>query len=925
MVMLWLSCKMIRVIPDTLIPSEYHIVKSRGVLPLELRDCKYTTKSEEHSLHQVVFPSMRPTGRHEVIMLKRTMMQMLEHAGIKQSEQDQEIEGPSQIHCLINILKKEQDIYNVIFHEIIRQVSVECIERGELLADIRKSYSQLMDRVPRRVMSLHEELLAQRALDRRLSEQLAKFKNTIFLLTNELANVKEHDRQATREGEKTQHELKSALADALKNSSLLDEYHELYEMQRRRLQFQVDTLTEERNLWSSAAHWLSLKVADEHRLNTVKRLHVAQLSWAKLAKHFVILLTEKDTEHLGKMQEHMGVWKELIQKCSSQIAQQEICFKMGMVTIENVLTDLIATFKEKQYTKDGHLVVPQHEAVEHMCERLNRCEVELHGVTEQFSGDAMLACFELLASIREQVDCWTTYALKVFDRHQSESGSGYPYANRMVAVNESVELLLRQYKVQVSGENGVAPSTINLLNSMETWVNRLMAIANGANTLSESEWLRFFGLMSEWLATCIDLQQTPKNVQVNANEDQKNGEEQVELELKSVIEETRKWLTSSTNAIDSDDGRLLDDVSILHTDMVRWLVQLLLRLAPNKEGTSAEACEMAMLATTSTEQLNSSVMHLYNKLEEFCSCVTRCCTSMVMEMIKEYKNGLTDYDAESDLKDLTRLKTETENWIHTAGLLLTELTGITDHDEPPANLAQPQEPHESIVQYQDTSAMSEPDFHEEKEEKNASEIRVPDSQQQLLNKNTSKEQEERLIIQDNMTSEQQILEQHLSGLDVSENMGVSQETSIEYLNRDDNTYPQKLSNNPENIDEYEPLLALNTLQQQLARAEERAQVAESTVTRLQEQLNNAMQQLHMQQRESPATKNDTKPAKQDEVVTSSCNNHELPAERQESPTTKEATTVSRSAVTSPGKGRASHKPSSPKTRLGSSKRRAKKD
>ena len=47
--------------------------------------------------------------------------------------------------------KEEQDIYNVCFHELIRQVSVHCVERGELLADLRRRYSNLLDRVPRQV------------------------------------------------------------------------------------------------------------------------------------------------------------------------------------------------------------------------------------------------------------------------------------------------------------------------------------------------------------------------------------------------------------------------------------------------------------------------------------------------------------------------------------------------------------------------------------------------------------------------------------------------------------------------------------------------------------------------------------------------------------------------------------------------------
>lgn len=42
-----------------------------------------------------------------------------------------------QMHKLLNVLKKEQTIYNTVFHELIRQVSVDCVDRGELLSRIR--------------------------------------------------------------------------------------------------------------------------------------------------------------------------------------------------------------------------------------------------------------------------------------------------------------------------------------------------------------------------------------------------------------------------------------------------------------------------------------------------------------------------------------------------------------------------------------------------------------------------------------------------------------------------------------------------------------------------------------------------------------------------------------------------------------------
>lgn len=42
-----------------------------------------------------------------------------------------------QLEGLLELVKVEQNIYNVVFHEVIRQVAVGCAERGQLLANLR--------------------------------------------------------------------------------------------------------------------------------------------------------------------------------------------------------------------------------------------------------------------------------------------------------------------------------------------------------------------------------------------------------------------------------------------------------------------------------------------------------------------------------------------------------------------------------------------------------------------------------------------------------------------------------------------------------------------------------------------------------------------------------------------------------------------
>jgi hypothetical protein len=55
-------------------------------------------------------------------------------------------------------------------------------------------------------------------------------------------------------------QLRAALSEASKNSSILSEYRELYQLQRERLEKQVDLLSDELQVWCDAAYCLAAKV-----------------------------------------------------------------------------------------------------------------------------------------------------------------------------------------------------------------------------------------------------------------------------------------------------------------------------------------------------------------------------------------------------------------------------------------------------------------------------------------------------------------------------------------------------------------------------------------------------------------------------------------------------------------------------------------
>lgn len=124
------------------------------------------------------------------------------------------------MESLLELVQMEQHIYNTVFHEVIRQVTVSCAERGQLLAKLRlasmlkappgpsrviskqsleperffggfsavysvsrQRYQSLLERVPRCLKALHTEAVAQRVLNRRLAEEIGRIRTSFQQLS----------------------------------------------------------------------------------------------------------------------------------------------------------------------------------------------------------------------------------------------------------------------------------------------------------------------------------------------------------------------------------------------------------------------------------------------------------------------------------------------------------------------------------------------------------------------------------------------------------------------------------------------------------------------------------------------------------------------------------------------------------------------
>ncbi|KAJ3599718.1 hypothetical protein NHX12_033674 [Muraenolepis orangiensis] len=493
-----------------------------------------------------LFPSLRPSGRWEVVQLIGVMEEMMEKAGIHQ--QTEELTDLSQVGALLELLKVEQNIYSVVFHELIRQVSVHCAERGLLLDRIRQQYVSLLERVPRQLKGLHTASLAERALNHRLTQEVVCFKTCIQHLDTELSEIRTHNEMVSQRAERAQQDLAQALDQATKNADLLQEYHELYELQRRRLQSQMDMLAGERDLWKTDTFRLAAKVISLGKLQLFHRLHVSADSWCNTAQQYATFISTKDTEEMNVVVQLSSSWTEQLTGFMERLrdtehAQCELIETVRLGVAQR--RDLCATTNGSPAPKyEKH---SQKEIYTELMQWTNTLTVQC----ERYSGEQLLSCQDSLRDLAGLQDSWEEIALRVFRRHPGPDGEPPGGQKAMRDLGRVGSELRHQLEIRVNGESGIHKLTMSLVSLMESW-----------------------SLAEEMLQSVLSSQLECEKAQKKPH---------VDIQTADVLDSIQDFVASQSRFFNTENSQLSDEVSSLHTSMVHWMVELLILMVPDHD------------------------------------------------------------------------------------------------------------------------------------------------------------------------------------------------------------------------------------------------------------------------------------------------------------------------------------------------------
>ncbi|KAF3835306.1 hypothetical protein F7725_027864, partial [Dissostichus mawsoni] len=621
-------------VSESVIPEEYHIVKNKGLRSLEFFEDAFTVQLQDDEQKLRVFPS-----------LAMTCLQM---------------EG------LLELVQVEQNIYNIVFHELIRQVSVGCAERGQLLAKLRQRYQTLLQRIPSRLKALHTEAVAQRALDRRLTEEIHRIKRSIQQLNVELSRIRDHDDSVSQQAECAHQQLAGALEQTNINSELCGPgLHELYDLQRGRLEAQLLQMTEERDCWSQITFCLALKVISVKKLQLISRLHIMEQSWFKTAEHCSLNIALKDTEEMNAIMKLSDYWKEQLTVFMSQLKNTEHAQCEQISAIQQGIAkclDFCATknkFPDLQYEKAS---------LEKIHADVKQWAILLSLQCDRYQGEKLLCCQQTLGELGSVQERWLTMSLELLRRHLSPDGEPSEGQQALRELDRVLSELLKQLDSRVSGESGIHGQMMSLLGFMESRISKLGVLIGRSEMMSASDWQKLESSLRSWQSLTKKIFQNVHSIQTE-NEKDKN---EPDYKTDNVSDKVKEFIISVSNFADAENHRISEEVHSIHMAQTRWMLDFMLLIVPDHSEGHSQEQEHHYITTISLQTLVEDAKTLAEKLDVSSAYISSSCKLILEEQTLQNPYRV---DGDNEMSECRKLQRECTDWVETCRTLLSRLTG----------------------------------------------------------------------------------------------------------------------------------------------------------------------------------------------------------------------------------------------------------
>ena len=432
--------------------------------------------------------------RRQVVKLREMMDDLLKSFDQQEYSTDMDV--------FIGTIREETKIYESVFMEIIKQVSVQMIERGEILNEIRIRYSDMFRRIPERVVGMYNDLGAHRRLNRRLKEELQRAQQNISELVVELNSVKEIGVPLPMPGKDV--------------DSNLDDF---YKTQIDRLKISLERSEKEKKLWILATTNLAMRISDNYSMRDLQSIFKCEEGRVRTTNHISSIIRLSNTKDYKEIEECVIKWQDEVGPLSKEISDLDCESEHALTTIKTEFKKI--SFFLKVNSTDSN-VDENHELLKDfkefdlnfLKEKFKNWNEKLSKVYCRYSKQNEAKYRAHLARCRDATRIWAETGFKVLRRYEgSTCGEEFKTMRNALRIMQ-VEIYdwFDKLEIVINGDDGISNNLLivktevedvyhnvekleiienlkreGLIKSMESWEVTIDSLASkfGKNTCSE--------------------------------------------------------------------------------------------------------------------------------------------------------------------------------------------------------------------------------------------------------------------------------------------------------------------------------------------------------------------------------------------------------------------------------------------------------
>merc|ERR1712142_1371071 len=358
----------------------------------------------------------------------------------------------------------------------------------------------------------------------------------------------------------------------------------------------MGSLIFERDIWNSTAYSLAIKLIEENDLTIVRRLYVSERAWSKMANHFTVFLTERDSSDLKDLQEHVETWRDLAIQFNKNANEMYRKMRVQTADIENDFCEWVRFLTEKYIFTDfagsRRIKTPENGDIDNIIDDCEKIKLKIEEFLSVFEDMDAIVCHGLLSKMGERVENWTDKAIEIYSRHRSMEGKRFPQHDVMASLNETVQKMQHQLHLITTGENGI----------------------------------KFVDLFNDYGNTCVDMRKFLGSVV---------GLEDPLLKDIPVLETVTKvttWLSDTLDGIESEDGKLTGMVTLMQSDLLTWMSSCLVLLVPDKSNNKLLR-EITNPSTVTAHDLVNEQGHICQRCIDLTEYISKCTHGIVTEQV----------------------------------------------------------------------------------------------------------------------------------------------------------------------------------------------------------------------------------------------------------------------------------------------------